>query len=225
MKLWAIAPFNRDEANDIQSKYELPAIIAMLLQIRNIKTREEIVDFLQNDSEIASPFTIKDMDKACARVTAAIESGELICVYGDYDADGVTSTALLYSYLDAVGANAMYYIPSREAEGYGMNIAAVDLIGRDEIPEELPKGVLSDQLSLFEQPELYTADEQQRRDREAAEEAADEKERRLQEATLKMQAKYGKNAVLRGVSYREGATGRDRNKQIGGHRSGEEDDF
>ena len=128
MKLWAIAPFNRDEANDIQSKYELPAIIAMLLQIRNIKTREEIVDFLQNDSEIASPFTIKDMDKACARVTAAIESGELICVYGDYDADGVTSTALLYSYLDAVGANAMYYIPSREAEGYGMNIAAVDAL-------------------------------------------------------------------------------------------------
>ena len=106
-----------------------------------------------------------------------------------------------------------------------LNIAAVDLIGRDEIPEELPKGVLSDQLSLFEQPELYTADEQQRRDREAAEETADEKERRLQEATLKMQAKYGKNAVLRGVSYREGATGRDRNKQIGGHRSGEEDDF
>ena len=106
-----------------------------------------------------------------------------------------------------------------------LNIAAVDLIGRDEIPEELPKGVLSDQLSLFEQPELYTADEQQRRDREAAEEAADEKERRLQETTLKMQAKYGKNAVLRGVSYREGATGRDRNKQIGGHRSGEEDDF
>ena len=106
MKLWAIAPFNRDEANDIQSKYELPAIIAMLLQIRNIKTREEIVDFLQNDSEIASPFTIKDMDKACARVTAAIESGELICVYGDYDADGVTSTALLYSYRGAEGAHA-----------------------------------------------------------------------------------------------------------------------
>ena len=106
-----------------------------------------------------------------------------------------------------------------------LNIAAVDRLGRDDIPEELPKGVLSDQLSLFEQPELYTADEQQRRDREAAEEAADEKERRLQEATLKMQAKYGKNAVLRGVSYREGATGRDRNKQIGGHRSGEEDDF
>ena len=128
MKLWAIAPFNRDEANDSQSKYEPPAISAMLLQIRNIKTREEIVDFLQNDSEIASPFTIKDMDKACARVTAAIESGELICVYGDYDADGVTSTALLYSYLDAVGANAMYYIPSREAEGYGMNIAAVDAL-------------------------------------------------------------------------------------------------
>ena len=89
----------------------------------------------------------------------------------------------------------------------------------------LAKGVLSDQLSLFEQPELYTVDEKNRRDQEAAEEAADERERRLQAATLKMQAKYGKNAVLRGVSYREGATGRDRNKQIGGHRAGEEDDL
>ena len=55
-------------------------------------------------------------------------SEELICVYGDYDADGVTSTALLYSYLEAVGARVMYYIPSREAEGYGMNNAAVDTL-------------------------------------------------------------------------------------------------
>ena len=106
-----------------------------------------------------------------------------------------------------------------------VTIAAVELLDEDAVPEELPKGVLSDQLSLFEQPELYTVDEKNRRDQEVAEEAADERERRLQAATLKMQAKYGKNAVLRGVSYREGATGRDRNKQIGGHRAGEEDDL
>ncbi len=128
MKLWKVAHLDKKEASEIQSKYELPAIIAMLLQIRNIKTREEIEDFLFNDSQIASPFEIKDMDKAVERIKTALDRCELICVYGDYDADGVTSTALLYSYLDTIGANAMYYIPSRETEGYGMNKSAVDLL-------------------------------------------------------------------------------------------------
>ena len=128
MKLWNVAPLDRNEANRLQNQYGLPGIIAMLLQIRHITTQEEIADFLQNDSEIDSPFTIKDMDKACARVRAAIDNGEFICVYGDYDADGVTSTALLYSYLEAAGAHVMYYIPSREAEGYGMHIPAVDAL-------------------------------------------------------------------------------------------------
>ena len=128
MKLWKVAPLNKKEAIAIQGDYGLPGIIAMLLQIKNIKTEAEIRDFLYNESEIASPFEIKDMDRACARVRTAIESGEKICVYGDYDADGVTSTALLYSYLEAVGADVMYYIPSRETEGYGMNMRAVDIL-------------------------------------------------------------------------------------------------
>lgn len=98
----------------------------MLLQIRGIRTDDDIRDFLYNDSEIDSPLTIKDMDKAASRVSRAIEDGELICVYGDYDADGVTSTSLLYSYLEATGANVTYYIPARESEGYGMNNAAID---------------------------------------------------------------------------------------------------
>ena len=128
MKLWTVSELNKTEASEIQTKYELPAIVAMLLHIRNIKTQNEIEDFLFNDSEIASPFEIKDMDKAVSRIKTALDNGELICVYGDYDADGVTSTALLYSYFDATGANAMYYIPSRETEGYGMNNSAVDFL-------------------------------------------------------------------------------------------------
>ena len=133
MKLWSVAHLDKKEATEIQSKYELPAIIAMLLQIRNIKTKEEIEDFLFNDSQIASPFEIKDMDKAVERIKIALDRCELICVYGDYDADGVTSTALLYSYLETIGANAMYYIPSRENEGYGMNKSAVDLLKEKDV--------------------------------------------------------------------------------------------
>lgn len=128
MKLWKVAPLDKKEANAIQNQYHLPGIIAMLLQIRGITTAQEIEDFLHNDTEIEPPWDIKDMEKACVRVHEAIAQEELICVYGDYDADGVTSTALLYSYLEAVGARVMYYIPSREAEGYGMNNAAVDLL-------------------------------------------------------------------------------------------------
>lgn len=128
MKLWKVAPLDKNEANAIQNQYHLPGIIAMLLQIRGITTAQEIEDFLHNDTEIEPPWDIKDMEKACVRVHEAIAQEEIICVYGDYDADGVTSTALLYSYLEAVGARVMYYIPSREAEGYGMNNAAVDTL-------------------------------------------------------------------------------------------------
>lgn len=126
MKNWIVSEINKDEAKKIQTEYGLPPILAMLLQIRGITKREEIEDFLQNDSVIASPLEIKDMQKGADRILTAIDNSEPICVYGDYDADGVTSTALLFSYLETVGANAMYYIPSREAEGYGMNKDAID---------------------------------------------------------------------------------------------------
>ncbi len=66
-----------------------------------------------------------DMDKAVVRVRRAIELDEPIAVYGDYDCDGITSTALLYSYLESEGADVSYYIPDRHTEGYGMNKAAI----------------------------------------------------------------------------------------------------
>lgn len=73
------------------------------------------------------------MDKATERIFKALQNNERICVYGDYDADGVTSTALLYDYLNSLGANVTYYIPSRESEGYGMNNSAVDKIYADKV--------------------------------------------------------------------------------------------
>ena len=140
MKLWKVAPLDREKAKQIQQENEIPPLIAMLLQIRGFSSRDEVQDFLNNNSEIGDPFEIKDMDKAAERVKQAIDSGELICIYGDYDADGVTSTALLYSYLETVGANVIYYIPSRETEGYGMNIAAVDSLG-DEFLDYVQTGM------------------------------------------------------------------------------------
>ena len=128
MKKWITQKLNKDSAVAISQRYDLPMLVAMLLDIRGITAEEDIIEFLSAESLTASPFEIKDMDRAVERIRAAIEGGERICVYGDFDADGVTSTALLYSYLSDIGADAMYYIPSRETEGYGMNTEAVNLL-------------------------------------------------------------------------------------------------
>ena len=105
-----------------------------------------------------------------------------------------------------------------------VNIAAVNLIPENEIPVELPKGVIKEQISFFDDEALETTEEKRSKEKKAAEEKKDQKERSLQKATLAMQAKYGKNAILKGTNFMEGATTRERNMQIGGHRSGEEDD-
>lgn len=126
MKKWVTRKLNKDNAVAISQRYDLPMLIAMLLDIRGITEEDEIIDFLSNETLTTSPFEIKDMDKAVERIQQAIEDGERICVYGDFDADGVTSTALLYSYLSDIGADAMYYIPSRETEGYGMHRESID---------------------------------------------------------------------------------------------------
>lgn len=131
MKLWTVSPLDKAKAADIQKKYELPPLMAMMLEIRKITSDDEIKDFLYNEDTLNSPFEIKDMDKAVKRIKKAVENDEFICVFGDYDADGVTSTTLLYSYLELIGANVMYYIPSREKEGYGMNKDAVQKLSKN----------------------------------------------------------------------------------------------
>ncbi len=126
MKQWSVAKLNKDNAKRIAEQYDLPPLIATLLDIRGIVSEEDIRAFLYDEGGIDSPFEMKDMDKAAQRVRDAVDNGEKICVYGDYDADGVTSTALLFSYLETIGADVIYYIPDRETEGYGMNMSAVD---------------------------------------------------------------------------------------------------
>ena len=74
------------------------------------------------------PYSFTDMEIAAQRTEEAIENNEKIAVYGDYDADGVTATALLYTYLSSRGADVIYYIPTREGEGYGLHKESVDIL-------------------------------------------------------------------------------------------------
>ena len=126
MKQWIISGADREKVNMLIEQYGLPTLTAVLLSIRDITEKENIEKFFSHETELSNPFLMKDMDKAVERIKSAVTAGEKICIYGDYDCDGITATTILYSYLESVFANVMYYIPDRNAEGYGMNTGAVE---------------------------------------------------------------------------------------------------
>ena len=106
----------------------LTGLAAKVLAARGVGSMAEASEQLGARDALFDPFLLRDMDKAVERILAAIRDGERIVVYGDYDCDGVTSTALLTSYLEAVGADVLFYIPDREQEGYGLNNEALDFL-------------------------------------------------------------------------------------------------
>lgn len=125
---WKIADADKERASEISEKFNIDPFIAFLLVSRGIKNDLEVSDFMSSSYELSDPFSFADMDKAVSRIERAIDYSEKITVYGDYDCDGVTATALLMSFLKNMGADVDYYIPSREAEGYGMNVGAINQI-------------------------------------------------------------------------------------------------
>ena len=132
-KFWRVPSFDKKQAAELAYEYGYDAMAVLLLASRGITEPEDIAEFLDNEAELADPFEIRDMDKAVNRIRTAIENGEKIAVYGDYDADGVTATALLYLYLESVGADVTYYIPSRMNEGYGLHKDAVDTLCQNNV--------------------------------------------------------------------------------------------
>ena len=124
-KKWVVSPCDRDAAATIAENCGVEPFAAFLLCSRGMTDEFEIESFLY-DTDLIDPYTLPDMEKAVERVNQALENGERITVFGDYDCDGVTSTALLYSYLSSRGANVDFYIPDRSGEGYGMNLGAID---------------------------------------------------------------------------------------------------
>ena len=102
------------------------SLIKRLLISRGIKTDEEIKEFLNPlEMTITSPDVFTDMQKTIERLSRAIENNETIIIYGDFDADGVTSTSVLYKTLKFLGANVHYFIPDRENEGHGFDKKAL----------------------------------------------------------------------------------------------------
>ena len=104
------------------------ALLAGILAARGITDPTEALTLLAGEEELSDPLLLKDMDKACARILQAIDHEETIVVFGDYDVDGVTATALLYQHLKGMGANVKCMLPSREGDGYGLSKNAIQSI-------------------------------------------------------------------------------------------------
>ena len=124
-----------DESIDINQAeayseiFDIPLIVAKVLLNRGFTDAAEAKKFLDKDSDnFYSPLLLCDIDKAVERIKKAIATKEKVVVYGDYDVDGITSTALVVRYLRSEGVNADYYIPDRQNEGYGINMSAIDKI-------------------------------------------------------------------------------------------------
>jgi len=127
-KIWQIKPKISAELAD--KNPEINPLVLQLLSNRNISEPEQIEKFLNPNYEeqIFDPYLFKDMGKAVERLFLAISNREKVMIYGDYDADGVCSTAELHQTLTALGLDADTYIPFRESEGYGLNTKIVQQI-------------------------------------------------------------------------------------------------
>ena len=117
-----------EQVNKMVEATDLDRLVAAILCVRGFSP-EEARTFVKKDIAcLHDPFLLKDMDKAVIRIKSALENKEKITVYGDYDADGVTSSTILVLCLKELGGIVDYYIPDRETEGYGISKASIDFL-------------------------------------------------------------------------------------------------
>lgn len=125
---WKVAGFDRDAAVTL-TRAGINPLISVFLASRGITDAGDANDFLKLDiGTIEDPFLLPDMEKAVDRIKAAVANGEKIAVYGDYDVDGMTSSALMATYFRRQGVECEIYIPERMDEGYGVNIPALEML-------------------------------------------------------------------------------------------------
>lgn len=118
---------DRETVSRLSSELGIDPVLSELLAQRGICTFQEARAFFRPSLDnLHDPFMMKDMDKAVARVQAAVSSGEKILVYGDYDVDGTTAVSLVYSFLRRLTPDVDFYVPDRYDEGYGVSYKGID---------------------------------------------------------------------------------------------------
>ncbi len=126
-KRWAIRKHDREEVIKLSQALKVSPLIAALLISRGFESPETAYKFLNPSYEdLHEPNLLKDMTKSVERILKAIESGEKILIWGDYDVDGTTGTVVLRKALEILGAETGFHVPNRFTEGYGLNIPALE---------------------------------------------------------------------------------------------------
>lgn len=130
-KIWNIQKENKEEIEKIMKEYNISRTLAKLLLARDVKD----VDMYLNGTleNLRDPFLLKDMEKIVKRIKLAIDRKEKVCIYGDYDVDGITSITIMYKFLQKLGLDVTYYLPNRLQEGYGLNNKALEKIKNDNV--------------------------------------------------------------------------------------------
>ncbi|MBQ4517820.1 MAG: single-stranded-DNA-specific exonuclease RecJ [Clostridia bacterium] len=117
-----------EQVKQLSEMYGIPPLVTSILLKRDVESFDEFIN--PNVDKLCNPFFMKDMSKATKRIAEALANKETIAVYGDYDVDGITSTAILTHFLRSHGGDVLYYIPDRLGEGYGMNVHAVEKLAK-----------------------------------------------------------------------------------------------
>ncbi|MGN6545121.1 MAG: single-stranded-DNA-specific exonuclease RecJ [Aureliella sp.] len=126
-RIWRFAPHDVPAVQALAKQCGISAVVARLLLQRGIATPDAVNAFLKPKlSELRSPSLLPGVEAATARIMASVRAGEPIVVYGDYDADGMTGTSILYLCLKRLGANVVYHLPSRAEDGYGLHVPSVE---------------------------------------------------------------------------------------------------
>jgi single-stranded-DNA-specific exonuclease len=126
-KRWKILNADPTKINALQESLKIHPVICKILVERGIETYDTARNFFRPSLvDLHDPWLMKDMDKAVARILAAIDNKEKILVFGDYDVDGTTAVACMYQFLKKVYTNIDFYIPHRYREGYGVSKAGID---------------------------------------------------------------------------------------------------
>lgn len=120
---WVVqAPPDSNSTQKLSNELNIPAVASRILVSRGLTSSIEAERFLKPSlSDLFDPFLLSNMDKAVERVIGALKKSEQIMIYGDYDVDGITSTAIMFLVLNRLGANVSYYLPNRLVEGYGIS--------------------------------------------------------------------------------------------------------
>ncbi len=125
-KVWQLIPERPEQVARVSARHGLPRLVARLLVNRGLVSEEELLAYLEPSlTRLSSPFDLSDLDRAAARLARAVQRREPVLVYGDYDADGLTATALVAGFLTALGVPVTTYVPDRLTEGYGLNLGAL----------------------------------------------------------------------------------------------------